>query len=91
MQVEISLAESLINAIANGRVRGVQFKRGWGDESATFDDLNAVIAQRLDGARRVAIETAMHQFADERGMLRLRRAELRVQELERQLAEMMAR
>ncbi len=73
MKVEISLAELLMNSIAAGRVRGVQFKRGWSDEQATFDDLKAVVGARLDGARRVAVEGALRQLRDEHPMYLLRR------------------
>lgn len=65
MQVEMSLAEMLINAIAYGKVPGVQFKRGWSDDRATFDGLKAVIGSRLDGARSVAVEEALHKLRDE--------------------------
>jgi len=47
MQIELSLEEMLINAISSGRVAGVQFKRGWSDESATFASLRAVIDRRI--------------------------------------------
>lgn len=85
MQVEVSLAEMLINAIAHGRVRGVQFKRGWSDEKATFDDLNAVIQRRLDGARSVAIESALHKLRDENPHFKLLRE---VEELRAKVAEL---
>lgn len=62
MQVEMSLAELLINAIAHGKVPGVQFKRGWGDDKATFAGLQAVIGDRLDGARRVAVREAFREL-----------------------------
>jgi hypothetical protein len=39
----MSLAESLMNAIAHGEIAHVQFKRGPTDERKTFDDLNKVI------------------------------------------------
>jgi len=71
MQVEMSLAELLLNAIGNGRVPGMQFKRGWTDDRATFAGLNAVIADRLDGARRVAIESALRRAHDEHPVFRL--------------------
>ena len=64
MQVEMGLAELLINAIVHGRVPGVQFKRGWSDDRATFEGLKKVIENRLDGARRVAIEDALRQAND---------------------------
>ena len=59
MLVESSLAEMLLNAISQGRIPGVQFKRGWSDERKTFDALNAVIGKLLDGATAVAREQAM--------------------------------
>lgn len=69
MQVEMSLAELLINAITNGRVHGVQFKRSHGeragDTKQTFDDLNKIIENRLEGARRVAIEQALRKLQEE--------------------------
>ncbi len=60
MRVECSLAEMLINAIAGGHVHGVQFSRKHGkdpgDERRTFEDLNKVIANRIDSALEVARE-----------------------------------
>lgn len=44
----------LLNAISAGRIRGVQFKRGWSKEQETFEDLNKVIVNRIDGALQVA-------------------------------------
>ena len=84
MQVELSLEEMLINAISSGRVAGVQFKRGWSDESATFASLRAVIDRRIESARQVAIESALHQFNDEQGTLRLRRAEMLLADAKRE-------
>lgn len=75
MQVEMSLEELLINAIAHDRIPGVQFKRGWDNDGATFDGLRAVIQKRLDGAAAVARESARYQFDEERGTTRLRTAE----------------
>lgn len=72
MQVEMSLAELLINAISQGRVPGVQFKRGWSNDKATFDGLNEVIKDRLDGARRVAVQEALHKARDEQPVLKMR-------------------
>jgi hypothetical protein len=84
MQVEMSLAELLINAITHGRVPGVQFKRGWSDEKATFEGLNVVIGTRLDGARRVAVESELRRLRDEHPYFQTRRANLA---LEAALAE----
>lgn len=89
MQVELSLAELLINAIAHGRVPGVQFKRGWSDERATFTGLQAVIGDRLDGARRVAIEQALEEARKGQSVFKLRaeneRLQKRVEQLEAEL------
>lgn len=74
MQVEMSLAELLINAIAHGKVPGVQFKRGWSDDRAAFDGLKAVIGSRLDGARRVAVESELRRLHDESPPFKLRTA-----------------
>jgi hypothetical protein len=64
MRVERSLAEMLMNAIASNRVWGVQFSRKHGkdpgDERRTFEDLNKVIAKRIDSALEVARESG-HQ------------------------------
>jgi hypothetical protein len=65
MQVEMSLAELLMNAIANGRVRGVQFKRGWSKETETFEDLNVVIADRINNALSVAREAGHRRVREE--------------------------
>lgn len=81
MQVEMSLAELLINAIAHGRIPGVQFKRGWASDRQTFDGLQAVIADRLDGARRVAVEQALHKLQDEHPTFKMRHALRRIYEL----------
>jgi len=58
MQVEMSLAEMLMNAIVAGRVHGFQCKRSFGlkpdDEKKAFDDFSRVIADRLDAARKIA-------------------------------------
>jgi hypothetical protein len=60
VRVESSLAEMIMNAIAAGRVWGVQFMRKHGkdpgDERRTFEDLNRVIEKRLDSALSVARE-----------------------------------
>lgn len=74
MQVEMSLAELLINAIAADRVPGIRFQRGWpaAREKETFDGLRAVIADRLDGARRVAVQDALHQLQDQHPHFRTR-------------------
>ncbi|MBX3215228.1 MAG: hypothetical protein KF850_24545 [Labilithrix sp.] len=72
MQVDISLAELLMNAIGNGRVPGIQFRRGWSDDRATFEGLKKVIDDRLDGARRVAVEEALRRARDEHPVLKLR-------------------
>lgn len=69
MQVEVSLAEMLINAIGAGRIPGVQFKRGCQDIKATFDALNAVIGCRLDSALQVA-----RQEASRESPIRMKRA-----------------
>jgi len=67
VEVEVSLAEMLINAIAHGRIPGVQFKRGWSDDRATFEGLRAVIGSRLDGALRIARNNAMRQAREAEG------------------------
>lgn len=85
MQVEMSLEELLINAIAQGRVPGVQFKRGWSDDKATFDGLRAVIGDRLDNARRVAIESALHELHDSHPPFKMRSALGQIYELARKL------
>lgn len=77
----MALAELLINAIAHGSIRGVQFKRGWSKERETFEDLNRVISNRLDGARRVAVEQALHKLQDEHPSFKMRRALQRIYEL----------
>ena len=74
MEVEMSLAEMLINAIAGGLVPGVQFKRGWSSDKATFDGLNKVIASRLDSARRIAISDAMRAATEVAGVMKMQRA-----------------
>lgn len=69
----MSLAELLINAVAQGRVRGMQFKRNWtGPDKDTFDDLNKVIEDRLNGARRVAVQEALHKVQEEHPVFKLR-------------------
>ena len=65
MQVEMSLAELLINAIGQGRVRGVQFKRSWSDAHATWEDINKVIESRLDNALSVAREAGYRKAYEE--------------------------
>lgn len=72
MQVEMSLAELLINAIAAGRVHGVQFKRGHAADRKTFDDLRNVIGDRLDGARRVAVQDALREANDTHPVMKTR-------------------
>lgn len=62
MLIETSLAEILMNAISQGRVHGIQFKRGTVDEKKTFNDLKLVIGDKLDGACRVAREGAIAQL-----------------------------
>src|SRR4051812_9501561 len=69
MQAEMSLAESLINAIISGRVHGIQVTRKFGtdpgDERRAFEDLTKVIGNRLDGARRVAVDEALRKLDNE--------------------------
>jgi len=66
MLVEVSLAESLLNAIAHDRIWRVQFSRKHGsdpgDERRTFDDLNKVIADNIDGAKRAAREQGFREY-----------------------------
>jgi acylphosphatase len=78
MQVEMSLAELLMNAIGNGRVPGIQFRRGWANERATFEGLKGVIKDRLDGARRVAVEEALRRAHDEHPVFKLRAENVRL-------------
>ena len=83
MRVEMSLAEVLINAITHGRVRGVQFKRGWSDDKATFDDLQKVIGGRLDDALQVAREDGLRWAGDDHARARKAVFESGVREGER--------
>jgi len=71
MQVEMSLAELLMNAIGAGHVHGVQFKRGASDDRKTFEDLQRVISKRLDGARTVAVEEALRELHEKHPPFRL--------------------
>lgn len=64
MHVEMSLAEMLINAIAHGKIPGVQFKRGWSNDKATFDGLNHVIKGRLGDALKIAREQGIAEAAE---------------------------
>src|SRR5262245_1011521 len=87
MEVEMSLGELLINAIANGRIPGVQFKRGWSDERATSAGLAAVIESRLEGARRVAIQEALRQLRDEHPLFQLKTQHTKLLEFARLAAD----
>lgn len=68
MRVETSLAEMLLNAIAQGRIWRVQFSRKHGsdpgDERRTFDDLNKVIERRIDSALQVAREQGYREMRE---------------------------
>lgn len=86
MQVEMSLAELLMNAVGAGHVRGLRFKKGWSDEHATFEDLNRVISGKLENARSVAIESALHQLHDEHPSFKMR---AHIRELEEALRLML--
>ncbi len=70
MIIEKSLEEMLMDAIGAGRVRGVQFKRGWSDNNATFEDLCRVVEDRLTAALRVArdraYQVALEEFREAR-------------------------
>lgn len=76
MRAEMSLAEMLMNAIAGGQVWRVQFKRRHGysssDEQHTFEDLNKVIAKRLDSALEVARENGYQETFRSRAEAELR-------------------
>lgn len=66
MQVEMSLAEMLINAIAHGRIRGVQLKRNWkGPDTETHADLSGVIQNRIGSALSVAREEGRRLALDD--------------------------
>lgn len=69
----MSLAELIINAVAAGRVPGLQFKRGWSNDRETWKGLQVVIGDRLDGARRVAIESELHHAYDTHPVLKTKR------------------
>lgn len=73
MRVEMSLGEMLINAIAHGKIPGVQFKRGWSDDRATFEGLKVVIANRLDAARAATVESELRRLHDEHPHFKLLR------------------
>lgn len=74
MLVEVSLAESIMNAIAHDRIWRVQFSRKHGsdpgDERRTFDDLNNVIQNRIDGACRAAREQGLREYTEKLQELR---------------------
>lgn len=86
MQVEVTLAELIIDAIGQGKIRGVQFSRKAVTTEEIFDDLQRVISNRLENARSVAIEQALERAYHEQPVLALKRrceaAEARVRELE---------
>lgn len=67
MQVEMSLAEMLMNAIAHGNVHGLRWKRGAVDEKQTFADLQKVIQRRLDSALSVAREQGFREMRERDG------------------------
>jgi uncharacterized membrane protein YebE (DUF533 family) len=60
-----------MNAIAARRVRGIQFSRTAIPEKDTFDDINAVIAGKLDNARRVAVEEALREAREHHSVFQL--------------------
>ena len=89
MQVEMSLAEMLMNAIAHGDVHGIQWKRGSVDEKKTFADLNAVIGRRLHNALTVAREGGFRQAREfPNSPLKLRRERDEARNLVRDLLAM---
>ena len=63
MLVEMGLSELLINAIANGRVRGIKLARNF-EMYAAFEDLDKVIADKLRGSRDVAMQDARKEVLD---------------------------
>jgi len=86
--VETSLAETLINAIAHGRIRGVQLKRGWSDERATAEDLNKAIDGKFDGIRAVVRQEEMRRlYEDNASPLKIRADNNRLLEENRRLRE----
>jgi len=92
MLVEVSLAESLLNAIAHDRIWRVQFSRKHGsdpgDERRTFDDLNKVIADNIDGAKRAAREQGFREYNEK---LQEKHAEIyRLRELVREATKVIA-